>query len=72
VDAFGDLIILLGLMSIYAAVGTVLSWRICTKAGFPGPLGLLALLPFGLVVLLCIWAFAEWPCTRLRYTELDE
>jgi hypothetical protein len=39
-------------------------WRICTKAGLPGPLGLLSLLPAGLFILLFVWALVEWPALR--------
>ena len=37
------------------------SWRTCTKAGFPGPLGLMAIVPFLNLILLFILAFSEWP-----------
>ena len=40
------------------------SWRICAKAGFPGPLGLLAMIPGLNVVLLFVLAFVEWPAFR--------
>jgi hypothetical protein len=39
-------------------------WRICTKAGLPGPLGLVSLIPAGLVVLLVVWAVVDWPALR--------
>jgi hypothetical protein len=38
--------------------------RICSKAGFPWLLGLLALVPFLNLVLLFVLAFAEWPALR--------
>jgi len=41
-------------------------WRICTKAGFPGPLGLLAAVPVLNLALLLFLAFAEWPSLRDR------
>ncbi len=37
------------------------SWRICTKFGLPAPLGLLAIVPLGIPILLYVWAFAERP-----------
>ena len=44
-------------------------WRIFTKAGLPGPLGLLLLIgPIGVFINICILAFAEWkvaPVARL-------
>jgi hypothetical protein len=39
-------------------------WRVCVKAGLPGPLGLAALIPGGLLVLLFIWALLDWPALR--------
>ena len=39
-------------------------WRICVKAGLPGPLGLVSLIPVGLPVLLFVWALVDWPALR--------
>ncbi len=36
-------------------------WRISVKAGLPGPLGLVSLIPGGLFVLLFVWALVDWP-----------
>lgn len=42
-----------------------LFWRIFSKAGFPGALSLLLLMPgFGLLVASIILATAEWPALR--------
>jgi hypothetical protein len=38
--------------------------RICSKAGFPWPMGLLAAVPLLNLVLLFVLAFAEWPALR--------
>jgi hypothetical protein len=40
------------------------AWRICSKAGFPGPLGLLIVVPLLNLALLFFLAFAEWPSLR--------
>ena len=45
------------------------TWRICSKAGFPGALSLLILLPVLNFFLLYFLAFAEWPSLRLRKEE---
>jgi hypothetical protein len=46
---------------IFVAFVIFLFWRIFTKAGLAGPLSLLILLwPIGLIVDLCILAFATW------------
>ena len=41
-------------------------WKICTKAGFPGPLALLMLLPLANIVLPFYLAFARWPALGLE------
>ncbi len=40
------------------------AWRICSKAGFPGTMGLLVVVPGLNLVLLYVLAFAEWPVRR--------
>ncbi|MCL1892867.1 MAG: hypothetical protein FWG02_01355 [Holophagaceae bacterium] len=40
-------------------------WRICVKAGYPGPMALLSLIPMvGMLILMCILAFGTWPNQR--------
>lgn len=46
---------------IYLVTIVVPCWRIVAKAGFPGALGLLALVPLVNFVLLWVFAFAKWP-----------
>ncbi len=36
-------------------------WRIFSKAGFPGALGLLMLVPLVNLAMMCFLAFARWP-----------
>ncbi|HUU32224.1 MAG TPA: hypothetical protein VMY69_09010 [Phycisphaerae bacterium] len=36
-------------------------WKICCKAGYPGPLSLLMLVPIANVILLFYFALAKWP-----------
>ena len=55
-----ELIIILFVLLIPA----MLAWRICSKTGFPGGLGLLMLVPVANLILLCVLAFAEWPIER--------
>jgi hypothetical protein len=47
------------------------AWRICAKAGFPGPLGLLVILPVLNLVLLFFLGFAEWPSLRRGKPEVE-
>lgn len=69
---------ILPIASVIAAVaGAVFivwpAWRICSRAGFPGALGLLIMVPLLNLVLLYVLAFAEWPVLRNqnRSTNLD-
>jgi energy-converting hydrogenase Eha subunit B len=39
-------------------------WRIFSKTGYSGALGLLILAPFGTIIMLCILAFSEWPIAK--------
>jgi hypothetical protein len=50
--------ILIGLA--FAIFFVFLFWRIFVKAGLAGPLALLVIVPFGVLVVLCILAFANW------------
>ncbi len=56
------------LVSIVASVLTVLPmWKICSRAGFPGPLSLLMLVPIANLILPFYVAFARWPALPERY-----
>lgn len=39
-------------------------WKITSKAGFPGALSFLILIPVANIVFLYVLAFAEWPALR--------
>ena len=47
-----------------ALIAVVPFWKICTKAGFPGALSLLMLVPFANIILPFYIAFADWPALR--------
>jgi hypothetical protein len=53
-----------GMMLLVALLVILPAWRICSKAGYPGGLALLFLLPVVNLVLLYFLAFAEWPLER--------
>ena len=58
-------IVLVPILLVAGVLLTVIPfWRICTKAGFPGPLSLLMLVPAGNLVLYFYLAFAAWPALR--------
>ena len=51
-------ILLLLLLPIWPA------WRICRRAGFPGPLGILVVVPVVGLILTWVFAFIDWPIER--------
>jgi hypothetical protein len=51
-------------MVIAAAVMVVPFWKITSKAGFPGALSLLLLVPLANIVFIYYLAFASWPSLR--------
>lgn len=44
--------------------GLVPLWRIVGRAGFPGALALLALVPIVNIVMLWVFAFVRWPINK--------
>jgi uncharacterized membrane protein YhaH (DUF805 family) len=72
---FGWLIPLGATIMVFALVGWLLAmllfivptWRICSRAGFPGALSLLHIIPvIGTLVLMAILAFSDWPKGEAR------
>lgn len=39
-------------------------WRIARKAGFPGALSLLLLIPLLNIIMIWVFAFVEWPIEK--------
>ncbi len=62
--------IAMGAMFLWALIIGIITvvpfWLIFSKAGFPGVLSLLILVPIANVVVLFYLAFAEWPALRER------
>jgi len=52
------------IFTVMVVVTVIPYWKICTKAGFPGPLALLMLVPIANIILPFYLAFAEWPSLR--------
>ena len=40
------------------------AWRVCSKAGFPGALSLIVVVPGGIIVLLFVLALVPWPALQ--------
>ena len=47
-------------MLVIAIVVVIPAWRICQRTGYPGWLGILILVPVGILVGLYFLAFADW------------
>lgn len=61
------MIFMILMFMVLVALATVIPfWKICTKAGFPGPLALLMLVPIANLILPFYIAFADWPVLRQR------
>lgn len=60
----GMIVVHLVWMLVMAAVVVIPFWRICSKAGYPGWLSLLILIPLVNLVFLYVLAFSEWPSFR--------
>ena len=63
---FGVIVVLFVLVMVAAVTifMVFLWWRIFSKAGYSGALGLLMLIPLGNLVMLCILAFSKWPVLK--------
>ena len=56
-----EILIILLIYPILFVIPVLAFWKICSKAGFPAPLGLLMLVPVANIVLPLYLAFADWP-----------
>ena len=58
----------IAIVVLFMAFGVLLVvlpfWKICTKAGLPGPLSLLMLVPIANIILPFYVAFTDWPALR--------
>jgi hypothetical protein len=48
----------------WLAIFIVPAWRIVSKAGFPGALSLLMVIPIANIILLWVFAFMKWPVEK--------
>lgn len=66
--ALAIIIIITSIISLAAIIfAVVIYWKIFSKAGYSGAMGLLMFVPIANIVVLCILAFGEWPI----YKELN-
>ena len=59
-----ELVVIFFVTLFVSVLPAIAFWRICSKAGFPGVLGLLMFVPIANVLLPLYLAFAEWPVLR--------
>ena len=57
--------------SLVIIVPIWLFWKIFKKAGFPGPMGILMIIPFVNLIMLMILAFLEWPIYK-KFASLKQ
>ncbi len=57
-------IVIMLIFPITMILPVIAFWRICSKAGFSGALGLLMLVPIANIILPLYIAFAQWPALR--------
>jgi glycerol-3-phosphate acyltransferase PlsY len=67
--AIGILGVLLGLLVVAVVLALIVLliiawWKIFSKAGYPGPLALLMLVPLGEPILVLVLGFSRWPILR--------
>lgn len=66
IGSYELLVILFALVAgVLGTALTVISfWKICSKAGFPGPLSLLMIVPIANIILPLYIAFSDWPSLK--------
>ena len=62
----GIILFVLLISGLGALLTVIPFWKICSKAGFPGAISLLMLVPLANVVLPFYVAFAQWPALEKR------
>lgn len=60
--------VIIPFMLLGALITVIPFWKICAKAGFPGALSLLMLVPIANIILPFYIAFADWPALRRSQT----
>lgn len=59
-----SLIVSLVIAVLVIILAIVIWWRIFSKAGYSGALGLLMFVPIANLIVLCVLAFARWPIQK--------
>ena len=56
-----EILVMLFISAFTLILPVIAFWKICSKAGFPGALGLLMIIPIANIILPLYLAFTEWP-----------
>jgi hypothetical protein len=60
-----EILVILCVGVVFGAVLVILPyWKIFSKAGFPGPMSLLMLIPLVSTIMLFVLAFSDWPALK--------
>src|SRR5437660_127104 len=64
----GAFLVYVIIMLALVVFAVIIYWKIFSKAGYSGAMGLLMFVPIANIIVLCILAFGEWPIYReLKY-----
>lgn len=61
-----ELLLVLSMIALIAIAYVLPTWMICSKAGLPPAIALLAIIPIGTVIVLFILALSEWPVLKTK------
>ena len=59
-----EILVILFISAFTVILPVIAFWKICSKAGFPGALGLLMIIPVANIILPLYLAFTEWPILK--------
>ena len=59
-----EIIVIFFILTFASILPMIVFWKICSKAGFPGVLSLLMIVPIGNIILPLYLAFAKWPALK--------
>jgi uncharacterized membrane protein len=61
---FPELLVILGMSVILAVFAVLPFWKIFSKAGYPGVMGLAMVVPILNIIMVFYLGFADWPILR--------
>lgn len=64
--------IIIPIVLLCISLKVIAFWKLCSRVGYAGPLGLLMLVPFGDIILPLFVAFAKWPALEQKLKENAE